>query len=114
MIRSDAAHLPLCDKSINVILISFCLKITPSLEKVLAEVIRVLKSDGRLGVLANSKPTGILKIPGNVIAKLIGFTSKVNFEINLNKWFSRRFRILEDKKMHGGLVQLVVAKTRDK
>jgi demethylmenaquinone methyltransferase/2-methoxy-6-polyprenyl-1,4-benzoquinol methylase len=112
LIRSDAAHIPLRDKILNVILVSFCLRITPELDTVLEEVTRVLKSDGRLAVLANSKPTGILRILGIVVTRLISLRCKVNFEIDLNEYISRRFRILEDRKMLGGLVQLLIGKTR--
>jgi demethylmenaquinone methyltransferase/2-methoxy-6-polyprenyl-1,4-benzoquinol methylase len=112
LIRSDAAHLPLRDKSLNVIFVSFCLRITPALDTVLGEASRVLKSVGRLAVLANSRPTGILRMLGIVVARLISLRCKVNFEIDLDVYLSRRFRILEDRKMLGGLVQLLIGKTR--
>jgi len=108
LIRSDSAHLPLRNKSQDIILASFCLRITPTLDNVLDEIVRVLKSDGRLGVLANSSPTGTLKILGNMVTKLISLVNKVNFKINLNDYLFRKFKILEVKKMHSGLVELLV------
>lgn len=113
LVRSDAAYLPFRDKSLNVILASFCLRITPALGTAVKEAARILKSDGRLGVLANSTPTGTLKIPGNVFTRLISLISRVDFEFDLNDYLSRRFRILEDRKMHGGLVQLIVGKIKN-
>jgi demethylmenaquinone methyltransferase/2-methoxy-6-polyprenyl-1,4-benzoquinol methylase len=50
-IRSDSAHLPLCNKSQDIILASFCLRIMPALDVDLDETVRVLKSDGSFGKL---------------------------------------------------------------
>ena len=112
LIRSDAAYLPFRDNSLNVYLASFCLKITPALEFVVNEAARVLKYDGRIGVLTNSRPTFRLRIIGNVITWLISLFSLVDFEIDLDCYLSERFEVLLDKKMHMGFVQLLIGKIK--
>lgn len=111
LIRSDAAHLPFREKILNAVVVSFCLKITPALDKVVEEFNRLLKPNGRIGVLANHQPLGPLKFLGALITKVVSLISKVDFGIDLNGHFSRRFTILEDKKMHYGFVQLLIAST---
>lgn len=110
LIRSDSAHLPFRDEVLNTLIVSFCLKITPTLDRVVDEANRVLKPNGRLGVLTNHQPSGPLKLLGVVITKVISLMSKVDYEIDLNEYLSRRFTILEDKKMHWGFVQLLIGR----
>lgn len=43
LITSDAAHLPLRDRTCSAILVSFCLKVTPTYKKAIKEMARVLK-----------------------------------------------------------------------
>ncbi len=108
LVMSDAAHLPFHDQTFDAILVSFCLKITPKYEKCIEEIARVLKPAGRVGVLANHKPSGPLWLPGIIITKVLSAMAKIDFEIDLKEHLSDKFRIIEDRKMYGGLVQFLV------
>jgi len=112
LVRSDASHLPLRDKTFDAILVSFCLKITPTYEKTIEEAARVLKPAGRIGILANNKPSGPLWLPGIILTKVLSAMVKIDFEINLKEHLSKKFIIIEDRKMHGGLVRFLVGKMR--
>lgn len=108
LVRSDAAHLPFRDKIFDAIFASFCLKIIPAHEKAIEEAARVLKPAGRIGVLANQKPSGPLRLLGIIITKLLSAMAKIDFKINLKEHLSKKFKIIEEQRMHGGLVQFLV------
>jgi len=108
LVRLDAAHLAFRDKTFDAIFVSFCLKITPTYEKAIEEAARVLKPKGRIGVLGNHKPSGPLRLPGIILTKVLSAISKIDFEIDLKEQLSKKFAIIEDKKMHCGLVRFLV------
>lgn len=108
LVRADAANLPFSDKTFDAILVSFCLKITPSYKVAIEETARVLKLSRRIGVLANHKPSGVFQLPGIILTKLISKISKINFQINLQELFSEKFRIIEDKIIYGGFLRILV------
>ncbi len=108
--RSDATHLPFRDEAFDAIFVSFCLKITPAHEKVIEEAARVLKPFGKIGILGNHKPSGALRLPGIILIKVLSDMAKIDFEIDLEEHLSKKFMILEDRKMYGGLVQLLVVR----
>ena len=112
LVRSDAAHLPFRDETFDAILVSFCLKIAPTYEKTIEEAARVLKPAGRIGILANNKPSGPLWLPGIILTKVLGAMAKIDFEINLKKHLSKKFVIIEDRKMHGDIVQFLVGENK--
>ncbi len=108
LVRSDAAHLAFRDRTFDATLVSFCLKVTPTYEKAIEEAARVLKPAGRIGVLGNHKPSGPLRFLGIILTKVLSAMAKIDYEVNLKEQLSRKFRIIEDKKMYGGLVQSLV------
>lgn len=108
LVRSDAAHLAFTNNTFDAIFVSFCLKITPAYEKTIEEAARVVKPAGRIGVLANHKPYGLLWLLGIILTKILSAMAKIDFEINLKEYLSKKFIIIEDRKMYGGLVQLLV------
>ena len=112
LVRSDAARLPFRDKTFDAILVSFCLKITPACEKTIEEAARVLKWAGRIGILANNKPSGPLWLLGITLTKVLGAMAKINFEIDLKAHLSKKFIIIEDRKMHGDLVRFLVGENK--
>ena len=112
LVRSDAAHLAFRDKTFDAIIVSFCLKITPAYEKTIEEAARVLKPAGRIGILANKKPSGPLRLPGIILTKVLSAMAKIDFEINLKEHLSKKFMIIEDRKMHGDLVRFLVGENK--
>lgn len=108
LVRSDAAHLAFNDNAFDAIFVSFCLKITPAYEKAIEEAARVLKPAGRIGVLTNHKPSGPLRLPGIILTKVLSAVAKIDFEINLKEHLSKKFIIVENRKMYGGLVEFLV------
>lgn len=112
LIRSDVAHLPFCDETFDAILVSFCLKITPEYEQAIEESARVLKPAGRIGVLANCRPSGSLRLPGIVLTRILSAMAKINFEINIREQLSKRFAIIENRKIYAGLVRFLVGRKR--
>jgi len=113
LVRSDAAHLPFPDGCFDAIIVSFCLKITPAYRQTVGESVRVLKSSGRMGILANKKPSEPLKLLGILFTKVLGAMAKINFEIKLEEHLSGDLRIVDDRKLYGGLVRILVAKKGD-
>ncbi len=109
LVSADAAYLPFRDEIFDSILLSFCLKITPAYAKVIEETSRTLKQNGAMGVLANDRPSGLLRIPGIALTRLLGVMAKINFEIAPRKHLSKRFAILEDERKYGGLVRFLLA-----
>jgi demethylmenaquinone methyltransferase/2-methoxy-6-polyprenyl-1,4-benzoquinol methylase len=109
LIRADAANLPFSDETFDAILVSFCLKITPTYKEAIEETVRVLKLNKRIGVLANHKPSNVFQLPGIILTKVLSRISKINFEINLEELLSEKFRIIEDKILYGGFLRLFVA-----
>lgn len=58
--QADAMHLPYSDNSFDVVTIGFGLRNVPDANQVLREVYRVLKPNGKFGVLETSQPTNPL------------------------------------------------------
>ena len=110
-VRSDAANLPFRDETFDTVFVSFCLKITPAYEKAIEEAARVLKLVGMIGVLGNHKPSGLLRLPGTILTKVLSVMAKIDFEINLREHLSKKFMIIEDRKIYGGLVQVLVGRS---
>lgn len=108
LVRSDVTNLPFRNEAFDAIFANFCLKVTPVSEKAIEELARVINPSGRIGVLANHKPEGFLRLLGIIITKIIGAMVKVDFGINIRKHLSKGFVIVEDRRMYGGLVQLLV------
>ena len=77
--QGDAMHLPYPDQSFDIVTIGFGLRNVPDADQVLKEIYRVLKPDGKVGILETSQPT-------NPIIKL-GWESYFNyFLILLSYW----------------------------
>ena len=108
LVKSDAAHLAFRDKTFDAVLASFCLEITSSYEKAIEEAARVLKPHGRIGILANNKPSGGLWLLGVIVTKVVGAMAKIDFEVDLTEHLSKKFVIAEERKMYGGLVRFLV------
>jgi ubiquinone/menaquinone biosynthesis C-methylase UbiE len=55
--RGDATYLPFCESAFDAVFMSFVLEVfdTPEIPRVLAQIKKVLKPGGRLGVVAMSK-----------------------------------------------------------
>jgi demethylmenaquinone methyltransferase/2-methoxy-6-polyprenyl-1,4-benzoquinol methylase len=107
-LNADAASLAFRDEIFDAGLLTFCLKITPTYKQAIGEVSRVLKSSGKLGILINSRFTGLLTPFGVVMSKILSVMAKINFELDLILHLSEKFRIIEDKRIFGGLVRFVV------
>ena len=105
LIRADISHLPFRDNTFNAIMVSFCLKITPTYDTSIKEMVRVLQINGRLGILANHKPQGLV---GKIITAILGATAKIDFDINLKEHLDDEITIIKNKIMHGDLVQLLI------
>jgi demethylmenaquinone methyltransferase/2-methoxy-6-polyprenyl-1,4-benzoquinol methylase len=105
LIRADVAHLPFRDNIFNAIMVSFCLRITPTYTSTIKELARVLQLCGKLGILANHKPQGLV---GKLITTMLRATLKIDFEINLSKHINKEFTIISNKLMYGALVQLII------
>jgi demethylmenaquinone methyltransferase/2-methoxy-6-polyprenyl-1,4-benzoquinol methylase len=60
-IRGDALALPFADESFDVVTVGFGVRNVGDLEQGLAELRRVLRSKGRLGVLDITTPRGVLR-----------------------------------------------------
>ena len=105
LIRADVAHLPVRDTTFNAIMISFCLRITPTYTSTIKELARVLQLCGKLGILANHKPQGLV---GKLITTMLSAILKIDFGISLSKHIKKEFTIISNKLMHGALVQLII------
>ena len=105
LVRADIAHLPFRNKAFDAIMVSFCLKITPTYKTAIEETSRVLKSTGRIGVLTNHKPKGRI---GMTLIKFLSRMAKIDFEIDTEHLLSNEFTIIKKKIMHGDLVQLLI------
>jgi demethylmenaquinone methyltransferase/2-methoxy-6-polyprenyl-1,4-benzoquinol methylase len=105
LVRADIAHLPFRNKAFDAIMVSFCLKITPTYKTAIEETSRVLKNTGRIGVLSNHKPKGNI---GMMLIKFLSRLAKINFEIDIEHLLSNEFTIIKKKIMHGNLVLLLV------
>jgi demethylmenaquinone methyltransferase/2-methoxy-6-polyprenyl-1,4-benzoquinol methylase len=114
LVLSEVGCLPFRDEIFDAVSISFCFKITPTFKDAIKELSRVLKPEGRIGVLTNHKPSGFLRLYGTIVTKTIGRMAKINFDVNIKEHLSRHFTILEDKKIHGGLVHLLVGEKKEK
>lgn len=61
--QGDAMHLPYPDQSFDIVTIGFGLRNVPDADQVLKEIYRVLKPDGKVGILETSQPTNpIIKL----------------------------------------------------
>lgn len=114
LVRADAEHLPFRKRIFDSILVSFCLKITPSVGEVIEEASSMLKPNGKLGILANNKPKGFWRIYSTIIVKLVGKMAKIDYKLDIRKYLSKSFKIIEDKKLYWSLVRFVIAKKKQK
>jgi demethylmenaquinone methyltransferase/2-methoxy-6-polyprenyl-1,4-benzoquinol methylase len=111
LIRADIGYLPFSDNTFHAIMVSFCLKITPTYNTTMKELVRVLKLNGRLGILANHKPQGLM---GKIITKILSATAKINFGINLTEHLPKELIIIKNQIMYGNLVELIIVKNINK
>ena len=58
-LEADAMHLPFADNSIDLITAAFGFRNLPNYTKALAEIHRVLRPGGQLGILEANQPTGL-------------------------------------------------------
>lgn len=107
-VRSDVGHLPFKKETFDTVLVSFCLKVTPMYKETINEVARILKPYGKIGVLGNHKPSGLLQLPGTIFTKVLSIKAKIDFEIDLREQLSKKFTIIEDQQLYGGLVQFLI------
>jgi demethylmenaquinone methyltransferase/2-methoxy-6-polyprenyl-1,4-benzoquinol methylase len=114
LVMADAEHLPFKERTFSSILVSFCLKITPSVGEVIEEASSMLKPNGKLGILANNKPKGFWRIYSTIIVKLVGKMAKIDYKLDIRKYLSKSFKIIEDKKLYWSLVRFVIAKKKQK
>lgn len=78
LINGDAMHLPLADKSFDLVTIGFGLRNVPDANQALAEIYRVLKPGGQLGVLEMSQPTNALvKVGWHVYFKAFPYLARL-------------------------------------
>ncbi|MCW4040631.1 MAG: class I SAM-dependent methyltransferase [Candidatus Bathyarchaeota archaeon] len=109
LVRADIAHLPFREKKFDAIVITFCLKITPTLSLSITEFARVLKNTGKLGVLANHKPHNVIT---NIFAKIIGVMAKIDFERNLEEHLFKSFIISHSQLMYDDFVKMLIGDLR--
>ena len=107
-VRSDAGHLPFKKETFDTVSVSFCLKVTPMYKETIDEVARILKPYGKIGVLSNHKPSGLLQLPGTIFTKILSIMAKIDFEIDLKEHFSKKFTLIKDHQLYGGLVQFLL------
>jgi demethylmenaquinone methyltransferase/2-methoxy-6-polyprenyl-1,4-benzoquinol methylase len=110
LVRADVEHLPFKEGTFNSIIVSFCLKIIPSLEKAIRESSRVLEPAGKIGILANSKPSGFWRLAGIIITKFIGRMAKIDYTVDITTHLSKTFLTIEDRELHWGLVRFLIGK----
>lgn len=78
LINGDAMNLPLDDESFDIVTIGFGLRNVPDADKALAEIYRVLKPGGQLGVLEMSQPTNsLVKLGWKAYFKVFPYLAKV-------------------------------------
>lgn len=70
-LEADALHLPLADNSIDLITIAYGFRNLASYEEGLAELHRVLRPGGRIGILECNRPEGIIGAGYNLYFKKI-------------------------------------------
>ena len=109
LLRADIAHLPFRDRAFHAVIISFCLKVTPTFNTSITEAARVLRTVGKIGVLANHKPNSSCK---TLLAKLIGAMAKIDFGIGLKAPLSKTFTIVENQYLYADFVQLIIGKIK--
>lgn len=88
--HGDAMHLPYEDSSFDIVTIGFGLRNVPDADQVLKEIYRVLKPNGRIGILETSQPTNpIIKIGWNAYFKLFpGFAKLLGANISDYQYLS--------------------------
>src|SRR5699024_12205830 len=83
--QGDAMHLPYPDQSFDIVTIGFGLRNVPDADQVLKEIYRVLKPDGKVGILQTSQSTNpIIKLGWESYLKLFTLFTKllvVNFDL---------------------------------
>lgn len=78
LINGDAMDLPLDDNSFDIVTVGFGLRNVPDANKALAEIYRVLKPGGQLGVLEMSQPTNpVVKIGWQAYFKVFPYLAKL-------------------------------------
>ena len=93
--QADAENLPYADHSFDVVLSTFGVMFTPDQEKAAAEMMRVCKPDGRIG-LANWTPTSLVgelfKLIGRYVVPPTGVKSPALWgsEARLHELFGKR------------------------
>jgi len=97
--QADAENLPYTDKSFDVVMSTFGVMFTPDQDKAAAEMVRVCKAGGRIG-LANWTPEsfvgGIFKLIGKYIPPAAGVKSPALWgeEIRLNELFGQHAKTI--------------------
>lgn len=78
LVQGDAMDLPFPDNSFDIVTIGFGLRNVPDADKALAEIYRVLKSNGQLGILEMSQPeNAIVKVGWNAYFKLFPYVARL-------------------------------------
>jgi demethylmenaquinone methyltransferase/2-methoxy-6-polyprenyl-1,4-benzoquinol methylase len=109
LVRADIAHLPFQPRTFNAIVISFCLTITPTYKQSVFEAARVLATTGRIGVLANNAPPGLLK---NILVRLVSLVAKIDHDRDVIALLETAFTRVETRTLHSGLVRSWVGMSR--
>jgi demethylmenaquinone methyltransferase/2-methoxy-6-polyprenyl-1,4-benzoquinol methylase len=105
LVRADINHLPFRNNTFDAVITTFCLKVNPLMEGSLSESARVLKPNGRFGILSNHQPHTSI---GTVVTKLFGGIFNIAYDANIDKHLQPNFNIVTNKVTHGNLVQLTI------
>jgi SAM-dependent methyltransferase len=103
--QADAEKLPYNDQSFDVVISTFGVMFTPDQDKAAAEMARVCKAGGRIG-LANWTPEslvgGIFKIIGKYIPPAAGVKSPALWgtEVRLNELFGKHAESISVERKH--------------
>jgi demethylmenaquinone methyltransferase/2-methoxy-6-polyprenyl-1,4-benzoquinol methylase len=128
-LRADAAHIPLRDRSADVVLSAFALRNFVALEPVLREAARVLRPGGRIALLEVDEPRSALLRFGHgfyfrrvvpAIGKLLSDRAAYSYLPQSTAYLPPEsallglvadagFRDVDKTSLSGGVVQLITA-----
>ncbi|WP_297510270.1 methyltransferase domain-containing protein [Thermococcus sp.] len=112
LIIADARSIPFPDKSFDTAVSTFFLCVVPEKERVLSEIRRVLRPDGRLLAMECSLPKNpVFRAFLSGLSVLTSRITGTDFRVDVGNLLRKNgFEIIEEKALVNGSVRLLVAK----